>query len=253
MPGFVVAGNWKMNKTVPEARALAAVLKDELAGISNVTHVVCPPFISLPAVAEALEVSGIAVGAQNAHHEESGAYTGEVSVSMLAGVCEYVIVGHSERRQLFGETDEGVNRKTIAAQASGLRPIVCVGESLEQREQGRAESVVESQVRAALASVVSADGLLVAYEPIWAIGTGVAATPADAQHVMSGIRAVLSDVFGAAAAGDVPLLYGGSVSPDNAAGFFAEADVNGALVGGASLQAESFAAISRAASEARES
>ena len=253
MPGFVVAGNWKMNKAVPEARTLAAALKNELAGIGNVSHVVCPPFISLPAVAGELQGSGIAVGAQNAHQEESGAFTGEVSVAMLAGVCEYVIVGHSERRQLFGETDEGVNRKTIAAQAAGLRPIVCVGESLEQRELGRAESVVASQVRTALESIESTDGLLIAYEPIWAIGTGVAATPADAQQVMSGIRAVLSEMFGTAAAGQVPLLYGGSVSPDNAAGFFAGADVNGALVGGASLQAESFAAISQAASEARES
>ena len=253
MPGYVVAGNWKMNKTIPEGRALAAELKSELTGIDNVTPVVCPPFISLSAVAEELEGSDIAMGAQNAHYEESGAFTGEVSLSMLAGVCEYVIVGHSERRQLFGESDGSVNRKTIAAQASGLRPIVCVGESLEQRENGQAESIVASQVRAALATVESIEGVLIAYEPIWAIGTGVAATPADAQHVMSGIRAALSELFGASAAGEVPLLYGGSASPGNAAGFFAEADVNGALVGGASLQADSFAAISRAASEARES
>ena len=250
MPGFVVAGNWKMNKTVPEARELAISLNGQLDEKDNVTHVVCPPFISLAAVAEELEGSTIRVGAQNAHYEDSGAFTGEVSVSMLAGVCEYVIVGHSERRQLFGETDETVNRKTIAALASGLKPIVCVGESLEQREQGRAESVVANQVSEGLASIESIEDLLVAYEPIWAIGTGVAATPADAQHVMSGIRAVLSKTFGATAAGRVPLLYGGSVSPDNAAGYFAEADVNGALVGGASLQADSFAAISRQASEA---
>ena len=250
MPGFVVAGNWKMNKTVPEARELTVSLNGQLDEKDNVTHVVCPPFISLAAVAEELEGSTIRVGAQNAHYEDSGAFTGEVSVSMLAGVCEYVIVGHSERRQLFGETDVTVNRKTIAALASGLKPIVCVGESLEQREQGRAESVVANQVSEGLASIKSSEGLLVAYEPIWAIGTGVAATPADAQHVMSSIRSVLSETFGATAAGRVPLLYGGSVSPDNAAGYFAEADVNGALVGGASLQADSFAAISRQASEA---
>ncbi len=250
MPGFVVAGNWKMNKTVPEARELAVSLNGQLDEKDNVTHVVCPPFISLAAVAEELEGSTIRVGAQNAHYEDSGAFTGEVSVSMLVGVCEYVIVGHSERRQLFGETDETVNRKTIAALASGLKPIVCVGESLEQREQGRAESVVANQVSEGLASIESIEDLLVAYEPIWAIGTGVAATPADAQHVMSSIRAVLSETFGATAAGRVPLLYGGSVSPDNAAGYFAEADVNGALVGGASLQADLFAAISRQASEA---
>ncbi len=250
MPDFVVAGNWKMNKTVPEARELTVSLNGQLDEKDNVTHVVCPPFISLAAVAEELEGSAIRVGAQNAHYEDSGAFTGEVSVSMLVGVCEYVIVGHSERRQLFGETDETVNRKTIAALASGLKPIVCVGESLEQREQGRAESVVANQVSEGLASIKSIEDLLVAYEPIWAIGTGVAATPADAQHVMSSIRAVLSETFGAPAAGRVPLLYGGSVSPDNAAGYFAEADVNGALVGGASLQADSFAAISRQASEA---
>ncbi len=253
MPGFVVAGNWKMNKTVPEARALAASMRRELDGIENVAHVVCPPFVALSAVAEELDGSGIAMGAQNVHYEDTGAFTGEVSPLMLAGVCEYVIVGHSERRQLFGETDEDVNRKAVAALASGLKPIVCVGETLEQREQGRAESVVAAQLRDGLASLESVESLLVAYEPVWAIGTGVAATPADAQQVMSRIRAVLSEMFGAAAAGRVPILYGGSVSPDNAAAFFAESDVNGALVGGASLQAEPFAAISRAASEARES
>ena len=250
MPGYVVAGNWKMNKTVPEARALAASLKSELDGIEHVTHVVCPPFVSLAAVAEELESSPIALGAQNMHYEDSGAFTGEVSPSMLEGICEYVILGHSERRQLFGETDVTVNRKVKAALAAGLKPIVCVGESLEEREQGRAASVVAGQVREGLASVTSSEGLLVAYEPIWAIGTGVAATPADAQQVMANIRAALSEVFDATSAGRVPLLYGGSATPDNAAGFFAESDINGALVGGASLQADSFGAISRMASEA---
>ena len=250
MPGYVVAGNWKMNKTVPEARALAASLKSELDGIEHVTHVVCPPFVSLAAVAEELESSPIALGAQNMHYEDSGAFTGEVSPSMLEGICEYVILGHSERRQLFGETDVTVNRKVKAALAAGLKPIVCVGESLEEREQGRAASVVAGQVREGLASVTSSEGLLVAYEPIWAIGTGVAATPADAQQVMANIRAALSEVFDATSAGRVPLLYGGSATPDNAAGFFEESDINGALVGGASLQADSFGAISRMASEA---
>ncbi len=250
MPGYVVAGNWKMNKTEPEARALAASLKSELDGIEHVTHVVCPPFVSLAAVAEELESSPIALGAQNMHYEDSGAFTGEVSPSMLEGICEYVILGHSERRQLFGETDVTVNRKVKAALAAGLKPIVCVGESLEEREQGRAASVVAGQVREGLASVTSSEGLLVAYEPIWAIGTGVAATPADAQQVMANIRAALSEVFDATSAGRVPLLYGGSATPDNAAGFFEESDINGALVGGASLQADSFGAISRMASEA---
>ena len=252
MPGYVVAGNWKMNKTEPEARALAASLKSELDGIEHVTHVVCPPFVSLAAVAEELESSPIALGAQNMHYEDSGAFTGEVSPSMLEGICEYVILGHSERRQLFGETDVTVNRKVKAALAAGLKPIVCVGESLEEREQGRAASVVAGQVREGLASVTSSEGLLVAYEPIWAIGTGVAATPADAQQVMANIRAALSEVFDATSAGRVPLLYGGSATPDNAAGFFEESDINGALVGGASLQADSFGAISRMASEALE-
>ena len=251
MPEYVVAGNWKMNTTIAEARGLAETMRPGLDGIEGTTHIVCPPFLSLSAVSEVLNGSSVRVGAQNMYHESSGAFTGEVSASMLDGLCDYVILGHSERRQLFGETDESVNQKTQSALAAGLMPIVCVGETLEQREQGRAESVVEGQIRGDLEGVSSADQLLVAYEPIWAIGTGVAATPEAAQQVMSHIRGVLSDFFGQSAAEQVPLLYGGSVSPDNAAAFFAEEAVNGALVGGASLQADSFVEIARLASEAQ--
>ncbi len=248
MPDLVVAGNWKMNTTVSEAAALAAGVREGAAapGVEDVELVLCPPFVSLAAVSDAVKGSAVKVGAQNMHFQESGAFTGEVSPGMLQGLCDYVILGHSERRQWFGETDESVNNKVKAAQAAGLKPILCVGESLEQREQGKASDVVSGQVRAALQGVNDASGLIVAYEPIWAIGTGQAATPETAAEVMGGaIFETLRSLF-SAAAGNIPLLYGGSMNGNNAGEYAAQDCIHGGLVGGASLQADQFLQVAAA-------
>ena len=252
MPTPIVAGNWKMNTTLDEAIALLSQLCDDLDAIPGVEKVVCPPFISLAAASSLLEGTSIGLGAQNMHHEAKGAYTGEVSPDMLAGLCQYVILGHSERRQYFGETDESVNRKVKAALEVGLRPILCVGERLEERQAGSAEEVVVRQLRGALEGVPSADTLVVAYEPVWAIGTGVAATPDDAEAMMTTIRRCLSELYGEDAAVEVPLLYGGSVTPGNVADYASQPNVNGALVGGASLNAASFVEIARRVAEGHE-
>ncbi len=245
MPTPMVVGNWKMNTTIDEAAELAVDIRDGSAAISGIDLVLCPPFLSLAAVGDAVRNSAVSVGAQNMHYEDSGAFTGEIAPGMLEGVCGFVILGHSERRQLFGETDELVNRKVQAAFQHGIRPILCVGETLEQREGGQAQSVVAGQVRAALDGVVDITGLVVAYEPIWAIGTGLAATPEIAAEIMGGsIRQALTDAY-AAAATQVPLLYGGSVNPGNVEGFAAQSCVHGALVGGASLRADQFLEIAR--------
>ena len=249
MPTPLVAGNWKMNTTLAEAVDLASAMRDPLDAIQGVEKVICPPFISLKAVKDVLDGSSSRVGAQNMHYEERGAFTGEVSPRMVADLCQYVIVGHSERRQRFWETDEVVNRKVRAALAVGLRPILCVGEGLEEREEGLAESVVTAQLHGALSRVSSVDALAVAYEPIWAIGTGVAATGEAAETIMGAIRRALAEAYGDAAAQQVPLLYGGSVTPDNVAEFASQPNVNGALVGGASLNAESFVGIARGMAE----
>lgn len=247
----IVAGNWKMNTTVSEAVVLAAQMRDTLDAVEGVVKVVCPPFVSLMAVESMLHGTSVMVGAQNMHYEEKGAYTGEVSPSMLARLCHYVILGHSERRQYFGETDQSVNRKVHAALAAMLRPIVCVGERLEQREAGLAGTVVTGQLRGALRDVPSAGGLVIAYEPIWAIGTGVAATSGDAEAMMATIRETLGELYSPAAALEVPLLYGGSVTADNAAEYASQPDVNGALVGGASLNPAAFVEIARQTAAAK--
>ena len=245
MPTPIVAGNWKMNTTIPEAIVLAAQMRDALDAVSGVEKVVCPPFVSLLAVQGLLDGTSVKLGAQNMHHAEKGAFTGEVSPGMLAGLCQYVILGHSERRQLFGETDEAVNMKVKAALEAGLRPILCVGERLEEREAGRAEDVVTQQLRGGLDGVDSISSVAVAYEPVWAIGTGVAATAEIAETVMTAIRGALADLYGEGWAREVPLLYGGSVTPDNVAEYASQPNVNGALVGGASLNAESFVKIAQ--------
>jgi triosephosphate isomerase len=245
MPTPIVAGNWKMNTTLTEAIALASEMRDELDTIGGIEKVLCPPFISLKAVKDAVEGTSIRMGAQNMHHEDKGAYTGEVSPGMLSELCQYVILGHSERRQYSWETDEVINRKVRAALAAGLRPILCVGEGLEEREEGLAKSVVTAQLRGALNHISSSDTLAIAYEPIWAIGTGMAATGKAAEEIMSAIRSTLIDLYGSAAAMEVPLLYGGSVTPDNVAEYASQPNVNGALVGGASLDAKRFAGIAR--------
>lgn len=239
----LIAGNWKMYKTVGEATLL---VRELLAGLGELTDreaIVCPPFTALAAVAPLLTDTPLGLGAQNLYPEAQGAFTGEVSPPMLVDIgCRYVIVGHSERRQYFGESDAFVNRKLRAALAHGLQPIVCVGESKPQRDAGQAEPIVTAQVRAALVDVTPEQMLnvVIAYEPIWAIGTGDTATPADAQAMHAAIRATLHDLYGAAIASAVRIQYGGSVKPDNIDELMAQPDIDGALVGGASLQAASF-------------
>ena len=245
----IIAGNWKMNTTLGGATELAEGMKAGLEAIDDVEVVVCPPFVALAAVGEVLRGSSIRLGAQDMHHEASGAFTGEVSPAMLAGLCQYVILGHSERRQLFGETDAGVARKVEAARGAGLRPIMCVGERLEEREDGIAEIVVEQQVKVGLARLPSPGDLVLAYEPVWAIGTGRAATPEDAEAMMAHIRATLASRYGDEAASAVPLLYGGSVTDENVAEFVRQPDVDGTLVGGASLKADAFVQLVRNAAQ----
>ena len=251
VPVPIVAGNWKMNTDMAGAVELATGVGKGAAALSGVEMVLCPPFVFLAAVRDAVEGTSVKIGAQNMHGEESGAFTGETAASMLQGLCEYVILGHSERRQLFGETDELVNLKVNAAFQKGLIPILCVGETLEQREAGQAHDTISKQVRAGLAGIVDITGLVVAYEPVWAIGTGQAATPEIAAEVMGG--AILETLRGLypAAADQVPLLYGGSVNPANAAAFAAESCIHGSLVGGASLRADQFLEIARLTAEAK--
>jgi triosephosphate isomerase len=251
----IIAGNWKMNKTVAEAVALVKEMAPQLAAIPGVEKVVCPPFTALSAVKEAIGEAEIGLGAQNMYWQKSGAFTGEVSPLMLAGLCQYVILGHSERRQHFAETDDGVNLKIVAAFAHGLVPIVCVGESLAQRQAGQTEEWVADQVQAALMGLPADQvrRLIVAYEPIWAIGTGVPATAEDADAVIAGtIRAALAEMYGDEVAQAVRVQYGGSVKPSNIADFVAQPEVDGALVGGASLNADDFVALVRLTAQAKE-
>lgn len=245
-----VVGNWKMNKTVAEAAELARALVAELQPVTEVERALCPPFIALTTVAPLLAGTGIGLGAQNMHWEKSGAVTGEISPGMLAGLCQYVILGHSERRQYFGETDENVNKKVKAALAHGLTPIICVGENLSENEAGQTAAVVSQHTRGAYAGLSSEDALktILAYEPVWAIGTGKAATPAGANAVIGlHIRGCLADLYSASVAEAIRVQYGGSVTAANAADLMAQPDIDGALVGGASLKPAEFAAIVRAA------
>jgi triosephosphate isomerase len=245
-----VAGNWKMNRTVAEARDLVLKLRVPLREIANVEKVLCPPFTSLPALSEMLEGSDIGIGAQNMHWEQKGAFTGEVAPGMLKEFCNYIIIGHSERRAYFGETDENVNRKLRAAFEFDLTPIVCVGETLDQYESGLTSEVVRRQISLGLADTdsVSAARIVVAYEPVWAIGTGKASSGENANEVLAQvIRPALSDLFGAETAQAIRILYGGSVTASNASEFFSQPEIDGALVGGASLKADEFIAITKAA------
>lgn len=246
----IIAGNWKLNNTVGEAVTLTTELKQLVVDASGVEIVVAPPFTALAAVSATIAGSNVCLSAQDVYWEERGAFTGEVSPTLLKDVgCEYVIVGHSERRQYFGETNEGVNRKAKAALAQGLKPIICIGELLEEREAGRTEAVIATQVAAGIADLSTSDLLssVIAYEPVWAIGTGRTATPAQAQEVHSLIRSLVVLASSDDVAGQIRIQYGGSVKPDNAAALLAKPDVDGALVGGASLDAVSFAAIVKAA------
>lgn len=239
----VIAGNWKMNKTMQEARDFIKEVVGKIEASDQVEAVVCAPFPYLPALVEAVKGSPVKVGAQTMHYEESGAFTGEVSPNMLVDIgVSHVILGHSERREYFAETDETVNKKVHAALSQNLTPILCVGESLEQREAGETKSQVERQVKAALEGVSKADlsRVIIAYEPIWAIGTGKTASSEDANEVCAHVREVLASIYSQEVADQVVVQYGGSVSPDNVEELLATSDIDGALVGGASLEVDSF-------------
>jgi triosephosphate isomerase (TIM) len=247
----MVAGNWKMNTTVAEALALANGLRADLEAVAGVDRVLCPPFISLAPLRDRMAGSTVRLGAQNMYFEPKGTFTGEISPVMLAELVEYVILGHSERRHVFGETDELINRKMAAALAHGLLPIFCVGETLAQFEAGRTREVVARQLREGLAGVADLGAIVIAYEPVWAVGTGRPATPEGANAVMGDLRAQLADLFTATSADAVRILYGGSVTPDNFLAFMAQPHIDGGLVGGASLVAASFITLTQQAAAAR--
>jgi triosephosphate isomerase (TIM) len=239
----IIAGNWKMHTTIDTALELARGIRERVDGVQGVEKVACPPFPFLAQVADALRGSSIKAGAQNLHWEPQGAYTGEVSALMLQGIVEFVIIGHSERRAYFCETDETVNKKVKAALAAALRPILCVGETEREREDGRTDEVLIRQTRGALEGVDVPVGFAIAYEPVWAIGTGKAATGAMANAAIALIRSQVTALSNVARGESLRILYGGSVTPDNIAEFIREPDIDGALVGGACLKADSFASI----------
>lgn len=242
----IVVANWKLNKTVGEAIRFASALKDAVSDVGGVEIVVAPAFTALSSVSSALGESNVHLAAQDVFWEDDGAFTGEISPAMLKDVsCEYVIIGHSERRQFFGETNESANRKVKAVLSNDLKPILCVGENMEDREAGRTESVIENHVRNGLAGIPpeALPSTVIAYEPVWAIGTGVTATPDQAQNAQKSIRSLLSEMYSADLASGVRIQYGGSVKPDNILELIAQPDVDGALVGGASLEVETFAQI----------
>ena len=245
----IIAGNWKMNKTVAEAVALAEGIKMDLAGCTDVEVVVCPPFTALKSISDSLADTQIKLGCQNMSDQDDGAYTGEISHTMLKELfVKYVILGHSERREYYGETDAVVNRKVKKALAKNLRPIVCVGEKLEDREAGNTEKVVEEQVRGSLADITAEqfENVVIAYEPVWAIGTGKTASSEQAQEVHKFIRGILADMIGQKAADSVRIQYGGSMKPANAKELLSQPDIDGGLIGGAALEARSFIDIVKA-------
>ena len=245
----IIAGNWKMNKTVAEAEELASAIKAELADCNAVDVVLCPPFTAIKSVSDQVSETLISVGSQNMSSEENGAYTGEISYGMLKELfVRYVILGHSERREYYKETDFWINKKVKMALEKNLRPILCVGEKLEDRESGNTEKVVEVQVREGLKDVAAEayTELVIAYEPVWAIGTGKTATSEQAQEVHAFIRGIVKDMVGEDAANAVRIQYGGSMKPENAAELLSQPDIDGGLIGGAALDANSFAAIVKA-------
>lgn len=249
MRTLIIAANWKMNTNLATATALVNALKNDLAALTQVQVVLCPPFVYLPRVAELVQGTAIGVGAQNMYFETKGAFTGEIAPAMVADFAQYVILGHSERRQYFHETDESVNKKIHAALAQGLKPLVCVGEALETYEMGETDVWVRGQIHGALKGLTAeqARGLVIAYEPIWAIGTGKAATGAGANAVVGiSIRGAIADLYGEAVAQAVRVQYGGSVTAKNIDEFMVQPEIDGALVGGASLKADEFIAICRA-------
>jgi triosephosphate isomerase len=246
----VIAGNWKMNNTVEQARSLVYELCLGLRDIRNVDKIIFPPYLSILTTAALLEGTDIGLGAQDIHWEEKGAYTGEVSAEMIAEFCQYVLIGHSERRSYFSETDETVNKKVFAAIARNLIPIVCIGETLNEKDAGQTEEILEKQIRFGLKDLPQKfiPALLIAYEPVWAIGTGKASSGEDARDVIRDfIRPVLQDMFGMADTKSTRVLYGGSVTGENAQQFFQYEEIDGALVGGASLKSSEFVKITEAA------
>ena len=247
----IIAGNWKCHLRLDSARALAQQLRFRLEGIEHVEKILCPPFIHLTAVADVIQSSSLRLGAQDLHWEDDVAATGEVGPHMLAEIVQYVIVGHSERRHQFGETDEMVNRKVKAALAAGLKPIMCVGEKLQEREAGLTREVLVRQTRTGLEGTTLPRGFIIAYEPVWAIGTGNAATPADAQAAADLIRNEVSVMFGEAAGRGLRVLYGGSVTEANIAEFMGCHGIDGGLVGGASLKVDAFSTIVERAAQVR--
>jgi len=240
MRKLLIAGNWKMNTTLMEAVDLVNEMKEPLDRINGVDKVVCPPFISIAVISEILMDSSIKVGAQNMYFKEKGAFTGEISPAMLIDICEYVIIGHSERRQYFNETDETVNKKGRAALDAGLKPIICVGENLEQNKAGETEKIVTGQLKRALDDISYSPAIVIAYEPIWAIGTGKAATGTDANTTIKIIRNTIADIYNGRAAQDMRILYGGSVTAANIGEFIRQPEIDGGLVGGASLKSAEF-------------
>lgn len=250
----ILAGNWKMNKTAAEAVDLVKAMKEELLAVHGVERVICPPFLAVPEISRLLAGTELKVGAQDLYWEKAGAYTGEVAPNMVAEFCQYVIIGHSERREHFNESDAGVNKKVKSALAVGLIPIVCVGESLSLRQDGKTESWIIGQVRAALDGVTPEQvaGLVIAYEPIWAIGTGLAATAEEAERVCGQVvRATVGEICGAGVADAIRIQYGGSVKASSALELMGKPDIDGALVGGASLSAVEFVSIVKSASRAK--
>jgi len=244
----LIAGNWKMNTTISEAVDLVNRIKPELIKFENVEKAVCPPFISIYAVKELIKGSSIKLGAQNCYFAEKGAYTGEISPLMLTGFCDYVIIGHSERRQYFNESGVILNKKLAAVLKAGLKPILCVGEKLDDNEAGRTETIIAEQLSSALAGILNPVGLVIAYEPVWAIGTGKAATGAEANRTVGFIRRNLGEKAGSIAQ-ETRILYGGSVTPENTVEFMQEPEIDGALVGGASLKADQFVQIVKLTSQ----
>jgi triosephosphate isomerase len=248
----MIAGNWKMNTSVNEADKLVQKMKPGLNQLTKVEVVVCPPFISLISVHGLLSGSNIKLGAQNVYFEEKGAYTGEISTLMLSGICDYVIIGHSERRQYFNETGEIISKKMAAVLKADLKPILCVGENLSDFESGKTRDVVTRQLNSSLAGIAKGDSLTIAYEPVWAIGTGKAATGLQANATISLIRAEIARKYGKTVGDHIRVLYGGSVTAANIAEFVAQPDIDGALVGGASLKPGEFVAIAKTTSEIRD-
>jgi triosephosphate isomerase (EC 5.3.1.1) len=248
-----IAGNWKMNTTVTEAEKLVHDMLDTLDKTKGVERVLCPPFVSLTTVKRMLQGSSIKLGAQNMHFEVKGAYTGEISPLMLSELCEFVILGHSERRWYFGESDEMVNKKVKAALINGLKPILCVGERLEENEAGKTKEVISRQVKAALNGIEPTFAIVIAYEPVWAIGTGKAATSEQAAATIEFIRNILAKLWNKDVAQDLRILYGGSVTGNNVAELISCQEIDGALVGGASLKAEEFLSIVSQTAEIKKS